>query len=196
MRTNRRNFFKTATMAGVAGASPAAQTGANDRIGVGIIGCGNMGTWNQRDLQTLPSVEIVAACDVYQTNLDRAVQMSGGKARPYRDYRRLLEDRNVQAVVVATPEHWHALMCIDACDAGKDVYVEKPVSHHIRDGRLMVEAARRNNRVVQVGTHEGTPIRWVFTDIEPDSFRWIGESLDPDGRTWSVRGEFRARRLR
>ena len=68
------------------------------------------------------------------------------------DYRRLLDDKDIDAVVITTPEHWHALMCIDACDAGKDVYVEKPAGHHIRDGRLMVDAARRNNRVVQVGT--------------------------------------------
>ena len=100
----------------------------------------------------------------------RRSALSGGKARPHRDYRRLLDDREIDAVVISTPEHWHALMCIDACQAGKDVYVEKPASHHIRDGRLMVEAARRNRRVVQVG--------------QPAAI----------GRALSARGEIRPRR--
>jgi predicted dehydrogenase len=99
-------------------------------------------------------VEIVALCDVYEPNLLRNLKMAGGNAKTCHDYRRLLEDKTVQAVIIATPEHWHALMCIDACDAGKDVYVEKPASHNIRDGRLMVEAARRNNRIVQAGSQQ------------------------------------------
>jgi predicted dehydrogenase len=132
-------------------ASPAT---ANDRIGVGFIGVGGMGTANLRDFLSNPDVNVVAICDVYRTNADKGIALTDGKARYYLDYRRLLEDRDVQAVVISTPEHWHAIMCIDACDAGKDVYVEKPASHNIRDGRLMVEAARRNNRVVQVGTQQ------------------------------------------
>jgi predicted dehydrogenase len=127
---------------------------ANDRIGIGFIGCGNMGSIDQRDFQLNPDVEVVAVCDVYRPNAERAQKTAGGSAKIYSDYRRLLENKDVQAVVIATPEHWHALMAIDACDAGKDVYVEKPASHHIRDGRLMVEAARRNNRVVQVGSQQ------------------------------------------
>ena len=99
-------------------------------------------------------MEIVAVCDVYEPNLERNLQMAGGKAKTYRDYRKLLEDKNVQAVIIGTPEHWHAIMTIDACNAGKDVYVEKPASHYIREGRLAVEAARRNNRVVQVGSQQ------------------------------------------
>lgn len=127
---------------------------ASERVAVGLIGCGGQGTWDQRSFMEQPDVEIVALCDVYETNLQRNRKMAGGKAKTYHDYRRLLEDPDVQAVIIATPEHWHALMCIDACAAGKDVYVEKPASHHIRDGRLMVEAARRNNRVVQVGSQQ------------------------------------------
>ena len=112
---------------------------------------GSFGTVNLRDFLANADVEVVAICDVFKDNLEKAVALAGGKARPHHDYRRLLEDRDIDAVVITTPEHWHAPMCIDACDAGKDVYVEKPASHHIRDGRLMVEAARRKNRVVQVG---------------------------------------------
>ena len=127
---------------------------ASDRIRVGFIGVGSFGTVNLRDFLANADAEVVAICDVFKDNLEKAVSLAGGKARTYHDYRRLLDDREVDAVVISTPEHWHANMCIDACDAGKDVYVEKPASHHIRDGRLMVEAARRKNRVVQVGSQQ------------------------------------------
>ncbi|MCW5983434.1 MAG: Gfo/Idh/MocA family oxidoreductase [Bryobacteraceae bacterium] len=163
---NRRELLKGTGLVAAAASQPGTSA-ANDRIGVGIIGCGNMGGWDQRDFQSNPDVEIVALCDVYRPNLEAALRMAGGKAETYRDYRRLLEDKRVDAVVIATPEHWHAIMCIDACDAGKDVYVEKPASHNIREGRLMVEAARRNNRIVQVGmqqrsgTHFQRAVRYV-----------------------------------
>jgi len=166
----RRDLLKTAALgAGLAAAdrasaqstpvSPASQSAgsrpaASDRLGVGLIGVGNFGSANLRQFSSHADVEIVAICDVLQSNLDRAIASSGGKATPYRDYRRLLDDPRVDAVVITTPEHWHALMCIDACNAGKDVYVEKPIAHHIRDGRLMVEAARRHTRIVQVGSQQ------------------------------------------
>jgi predicted dehydrogenase len=127
---------------------------ASDRIRVGMIGVGNFGTVNLKDFMANSDVEIAAICDVFKDNLEKAAALAGGKAKAYTDYRRLLEDREIDAVVITTPEHWHAIMCIDACEAGKDVYVEKPASHHIRDGRLMVEAARRKNRVVQVGSQQ------------------------------------------
>ena len=152
---NRRELLRgTALSAAVAGASQPARAAANDRIGVGLIGCGGQGTADQKSFMEQPDMEIVAVCDIYRPNLERGLQLAGGKAKTYHEYRRLLEDKNVQAVIIATPEHWHALMTIDACDAGKDVYVEKPASHFIREGRLAVEAARRNNRVVQVGSQQ------------------------------------------
>ena len=126
----------------------------SDRIRVGCIGVGNFGTIDMRDFQANPDVEIVAVCDVDQTKIDAAVALTQGKAKPFKDHRRLLDQRDIDAVFIATPEHWHAPICIDACNAGKDVYVEKPASHHIRDGRLMVEAARRHQRVVQVGSQQ------------------------------------------
>jgi predicted dehydrogenase len=132
----------------------AARAPASDRIRLGMIGVGAFGTINLNDFLANKDAEIVAICDVFKPNLEKAIAATGGKARPYHDYRKLLESKELDAVVISTPEHWHALMAIDACDAGKDVYVEKPASHHIRDGRLMVEAARRNNRVVQVGSQQ------------------------------------------
>jgi len=159
----RRELLKTAALGAIAGApglvprradGQPSGTPPSDRIGIGMIGVGNFGTANLRQLLRHDDVEVVAICDVSQAAIDKAVALAGGKARSYRDYRRLLEDEDVDAVAITTPEHWHSIMCIDACDAGKDVYVEKPVAHHIRDGRLMVDAARRNNRVVQVGTQQ------------------------------------------
>ncbi len=154
----RRDLLKSAAVgplvAGQLTLGQAPRAAANDRIGVGAIGVGGMGTSDLNAFMSNPDVDVVAVCDCFQPNLDNALKLTGGKAKAYRDYRRLLEDRDIQAVMIATPEHWHAIMCIDACEAGKDVYVEKPASHHIRDGRLMVESARRNKRVVQVGTQQ------------------------------------------
>ena len=92
--------------------------------------------------------------DVYQPRLEQGVAACGGHAKAYSDFRKLLDDKDIQAVVVSTPDHWHALMTIMACAAGKDVYVEKPLTLFIREGRWMVEAARRYKRVVQVGTQQ------------------------------------------
>jgi predicted dehydrogenase len=134
---------------------PGQTTAPSDRIRVGMIGVGSFGLGaNLPDFMKNPDVEIAAICDVFDANLDKAISLAGGKPKRFRDYRRLLDDRDIDAVVITTPEHWHALMTIDACDAGKDVYVEKPAGHFIRESRLMVEAARRHNRVVQVGSQQ------------------------------------------
>ena len=154
----RRELLKSTGLAAAipaaAGASQSAPTSRNDRVSISVIGVGGQGTADLRAFLVQPDVDIVAVCDVYQPNLDRARELSGGKAETYKDYRQLLDNKSVQAVVIATPEHWHAVMCIDACNAGKDVYVEKPASHNIRDGRLMVDAARHYSRVVQVGSQQ------------------------------------------
>ena len=152
---NRRQLIG----AGAAGALTAASAQvkpatANDRIGIGIIGCGGMGRIDLADFQSNPDVQIRAVCDVFAPNAARAAEMTGGKAQVFRDFRKVLEQKSVDAVVIATPDHWHAIMTTMACDAGKDVYVEKPISHNVREGRLMVEAARRTNRVVDVGIQQ------------------------------------------
>ncbi len=126
----------------------------NEKIIVGLIGSGGMGRGNMSDFLRSGMVEVAAVCDVDQARLDQGVKEAGGKATPYRDFRKLLERKDIDAVIVGTPDHWHALPTICACQAGKDVYVEKPLSHNIVEGRAMVSAARRYGRVVQVGTQQ------------------------------------------
>ncbi len=104
----------------------------------------------------MPDVDCAAVCDVYQPRLEAGLAACGRGARGYGDFRKMYEDKNLQAVVVGTPDHWHALMTILACEAGKDVYVEKPVSLFVREGRWMVTAARRYSRIVTTGTQRKT----------------------------------------
>ncbi|HUV04289.1 MAG TPA: Gfo/Idh/MocA family oxidoreductase [Armatimonadota bacterium] len=126
----------------------------SEKIIVGVIGCGGMGMNNMNSFMKQPDVEIAAVCDVYEPHLNRALEKTGGKATPYKDFRKLLERKDIDAVIVATPDHWHAIPTIYACQAGKDVYVEKPVAHNIKEGRAMARAARGYKRVVQVGTQQ------------------------------------------
>jgi predicted dehydrogenase len=125
--------------------------GANDRIRAGVIGSGGRGRLLIGEFKEL-GVEVAAVADVYEPNLTAGVAAASTGAKPYANYRRLLEDKSLDAVVIATPDHWHAQMTIDAVQAGKDVYVEKPLAHTIADGYRMIEAVRRTKRVVQVGT--------------------------------------------
>ena len=130
--------------------------GANDRVRLGFIGLGNRGDQVLDAFLVQPDADVVALCDLYQPYLDFAaakVAKRGGQARQFKDYRRLLELPDVDAVVICTPDQWHALQMIEACAAGRDVYVEKPLSLCVAEGRKMVEAAQRHQRVVQVGIH-------------------------------------------
>lgn len=147
----RRSFLASP---GVAAAPVQTRGAAADRIGVAVIGCGGMGRADLADFQKEPEVEVRAVCDVFRPHAEAAAKLAARPPVIENDYRRLLERKDIDAVVIATPDHWHALMTIDAVNAGKDVYVEKPVSHNVREGRLMVEAARRNRRVVQVGIQQ------------------------------------------
>jgi predicted dehydrogenase len=146
----RRDFI--AAGSAVAAASYRRVMGANDRIHVGIIGAGIQGSlvWDQFLKQ--PNVSGVAVCDVYAPHVESAVAKTNGEARGYKDFRKLLEQKGVDAVIVATPEHWHALPAVMACQSDKDVYVEKPLALTIREGRLILDAARKYDRVVQVGS--------------------------------------------
>lgn len=145
----RRSFLKTPAAVAAVG-----QAAASDRVGVAVIGCGGMGRADLADFQKQPEVEIRAVCDVYRPSAEAAAKMCASKVELYGDYRRVLERKDVDAVIVATPDHWHPLIMVEACEAGKDVYVEKPISHNVREGRLMVEAARRTGRVAQVGIQQ------------------------------------------
>jgi predicted dehydrogenase len=125
--------------------------GASQRVRVGVIGAGGRGDKLLDELLKIDGVSVTAVSDLHAERMNLARRKTGGTARAVDDYRRVLDDRDVDAVVIATPDHWHAIQFVDACDAGKDVYVEKPLSLTVVEGAAMVEAARRNARVVQVG---------------------------------------------
>jgi predicted dehydrogenase len=155
----RAGFSRRAILAGGAAATLSAASygrvvGANDRIGLGFIGFGLIGKRHVLDFRDQAGVRMAAVAEVHRGRREEAAALMGGKPREYDDFRRLLDDRDVDAVVVSTPDHWHALMTMMACAAGKDVYVEKPLSLFVREGRWMVEVARRHHRVVQVGTQQ------------------------------------------
>lgn len=124
--------------------------GANERVRGAIIGSGGRGRFLTENFKEL-GVEMAAVCDVYEPNLEKGLKAASSGARSYDNYKRVLEDRSIDVVVIATPDHWHAQMVIDAVAAGKDVYVEKPMTHQIADGFRVIEAVRRTGRVVQVG---------------------------------------------
>ena len=129
--------------------------GANDRINIAIIGARGRGRDHVATYAKLPQARIAAVCDIDQAQVERSSQLAQSLQnelpKPYADIRKMLENRDIDAVSIATPNHWHALATIWACQAGKDVYVEKPACHNIFEGRKMVEAARKYNRMVQVG---------------------------------------------
>lgn len=127
--------------------------GANDRIRLGFIGVGNRGGQLLDAFLVHKDMEVAVLCDVFEPYLERAQAKLPAKVPQEIDFRKVLERTDVDAVVIATPDHWHAIQTIWACKAGKDVYVEKPLSITVVEGRKMVEAARKYNRVVQVGTH-------------------------------------------
>jgi predicted dehydrogenase len=173
----RRDFLKAAGsgVAALTASSFQQIYGANDRLRVGLIGCGARGTFDarlmrgtQEDIRAMApecfhdgnldprlraprNVEIAALCDAYHSRMDAAKKWAP-QARAYPDFRRLLEDKEIDAVIVATPDPWHAAMLILSCDAGKDVYLEKPVIYRIGEANSMLAAVRRNRRIVQIGT--------------------------------------------
>jgi predicted dehydrogenase len=159
--TDRREFLKrTATGAALAGTlaytGTARAAGSNERLVAAVIGPGGMGSHHLDLLAKNKQVDLAWVCDVDEVRLGKAAEtaekLSGRAPKAVKDMRQVFDDKSVDAVWIATPDHWHAPATILACDAGKHVYVEKPCSHNIREGRLMIEAARRNRRVVQVGT--------------------------------------------
>jgi predicted dehydrogenase len=152
---SRRDFTRI-TVAATAGTALSRMRilGANDRINLGIIGAGDRGRQIWPIFLKQADVSPVAVCDVYQPYLNKAVEAAKTKVSTHEDFRRLLEIKEIDAVIVATPDHWHALATITACQAGKDVYCEKPLSLTVVEGRKMVEAARKHNRVVQTGSQQ------------------------------------------
>jgi predicted dehydrogenase len=161
-KMTRREFHKSTALGVSSLALSSGQNvhnvmGANDRIGVGLIGAGGQGRVDLVSMLKSGRINPIAAADVYSLplalTLDGAT-MPPGKTTGYSDFRKLLERKDIDAVIVATPEHWHGIPMIMACQAGKDVYVEKPTSHTVYEGRKMVEAAAKYNRVVSCGTQQ------------------------------------------
>jgi len=180
-KTTRRRFLQDSTasaaavtlgLSAIGGPAIGTARGANEKIRVGFIGVGNRGTQLLDGFLQQDDVEVAALCDVYEPYLMRdyskvdkklltdlggrvpkMTEKLGDNVARYKDFRQLLDRKDIDAVVIATPDHWHAIQAIAACQAGKDVYVEKPLSVTVVEGRRMVEAAKRYNRVVQVGLH-------------------------------------------
>mgnify|MGYP000378728324 CR=1 FL=1 len=169
-KTTRRSFLKHATSAsvGVVGLpylvqssalGKAGATAANSRIVMGTIGTGGMGRANMRSFMDLPGVQMVAVCDVDRKHMEEACNEVNKKyknkdCKTFKDFRELLAVKDIDAVIVGTPDHWHALISIAAANAGKDIYCEKPLANSVAEGRAICEAVRKNNVVLQCGSHE------------------------------------------
>jgi predicted dehydrogenase len=185
---NRRTFTKTAALTGLSTAvSAGCVRGANDRVRIGFIGLGNRGDQVLDAFLQHPDADVVAICDIYQPYLDFAARKIGRDPQQFRDYRKLLERKDLDAVAVCTPDHWHALMTIHACEAGKDVYVEKPLSLCVAEGRKMVEAARRNDRVTQAGLQRRSA---DFVREAADLIRQGGIGHVTVARAWNIQNEW------
>ncbi len=165
---SRRTFFGVAG-AGLATARGYAHAqGANNRLRVGVIGCGGMAMGHIRTLLKMretDQVDIVAVCDVYEKRLDQAAALTG--ARRYKDYRRLLEDRDIDYVLIATPEHWHYQMIMDAAAAGKHIYCEKPMTQTSEQAKRVVEQIRRTGVKLQVG------VQGMSDDSYETAYRYV-----------------------
>jgi predicted dehydrogenase len=159
-QATRREFFgwsAAAAGAGTVAAVPAVSStilNANDTIRLGLIGCGPQGKNDLFQCLKAPKTAVVALCDVDPARLRGTLEKSGGKVDTYADFRRVLDRKDIDAVIVATPDHWHAIPALQAIRSGKDVYLEKPVGHTVREGQLLVETARRHQRIVQVGLQQ------------------------------------------
>src|SRR3990172_6169054 len=191
---NRRQFIGR-TLTGAAAAPLAAralraeagllrsETPPSDRIAVGIIG---VGARVQADLleaaMAVPGVEIVGVCDAYTGRVERAIERTGGRAKDYGSYRALLADKSIDAVIISTPDHWHRQQTLDAMAAGKDVYLEKPMTLTIDEGPEMIAAAERHRRLGQI-----TLIRATY-DRNTDSGAWL-YPIPPDANERTVNWE-------
>ncbi len=174
MTTNRRTFILNSMAAtaglGIASSIPGGLRAAqkmvtpSDQINIALIGCKNMGFGDLKNHLNIPGVKCIGLCDIDQNVLnEKAAEILkdyNQKPKLYGDYRKLLENKDLHAVVIGTPDHWHCLPMVNACEAGLDVYVEKPMANSIEECNLMVKAANRYNRVVQVGQQQRSGAHW------------------------------------
>ena len=164
--SGRRRFLRTslgatALLAGTRVVSAAA-LGANDRIRIGVIGTGGRARGLMRNLKDLPGQQIVAVSDVYEPRMVEAAAIPATQAATVADYRRILDDKEIDAVLIGAPDHWHKTMTLEALAAGKDIYVEKPVSHALEEGEEMVKAVEASKQVVQTGTQQRSWDHWIL----------------------------------
>jgi len=154
----RRDLLRTASA--LTALSYSRVLGANDKVQLGVVGCGERGRYDMSQFQENPSVDVTAVCDVYGEQIDKARQKAP-HARNFTDHRKLLEMKEIDAVLIATPDHWHAPIAIDALNSGRDVYVEKPLTLKIEEGPPIVKAARVNERICQVGMQQRSGIHYL-----------------------------------
>ncbi len=207
---SRRDFIKraavvtAATSMSMAGVSTAKVLGANDRIRLGVIGPGMQGIGNMNHF-IRQGVEVAAVCDVYEPNLEKGLKAAGGKAQTFKDFRQLLDVKDIDVVINATPDHWHALPTEEACKAGKDVYSEKPTGVAVEESKKIVEAARKYKRIVQTGTWQRSNLHfqkaveviqegligkvslvktWNYSNVYPEGIGNPPDSDPPPGLDW------------
>jgi predicted dehydrogenase len=149
--TTRRTFLAATALSA---ASYSRVLGANERIGLGFIGYGLMGKGHVATFKQFKDVTMVGLAEVHRGRLAEGLKAMGEGAQGYSDFRELLNNKAIEAVVIATPDHWHALMGMMACAAGKDIYIEKPLTLFVKEGRWLIDVATKNKRVVQVGTQQ------------------------------------------
>ena len=215
---SRRSFIANASTAGAVGAAapyfvPATalggpnRPGANDRIQLGLIGAGNMGKANLAKCVKHPDVEVTGICDVWQQRRDTLVAKHKKTAKGYHDYREMLAQKNVDAVIIATPHQWHCRQAVDACEAGKDLYVQKPMTLHLAESRAIKNAVLKHKRVFQLGTqiHASENYRRVVEWVQsgklgkipvarcflvanhaPDGEGFPADSNPPEGLDWNA----------
>lgn len=151
---SRRDFVALSSAATLTAKSYSQVAGSNNRLKVGIIGCGGMATEGHMKplikVREEQNIEFAAVCDIFDPRADRAAQLTGAQKK-YRDYRQLLADKDVDYVLIATPEHWHAQMSIDAAEAGKHIYCEKPMTYNVQEARKVVDTINRTKVKMQVG---------------------------------------------
>jgi predicted dehydrogenase len=153
-RVSRRAFLKTSAAAALTAAVRPRACGAVETLNVGLIGTGGRCRHLMQALAKVPNVRTVAVCDVWDVALEQARKLVGPGAFATKKYKEVLDRKDVHAVLIASPDHWHVPMTVDACAAGKDVYVEKPLTHNLEEGAAVIEAQNKHRRVVQVGMQQ------------------------------------------
>ena len=184
-RPSRRDFIRQTTGLGAIGmaatqiplgAGRSRQPGPNERIHVGLIGCGGMGRGNLRNCAQYPDVVVTGACDVWQERRDAVVADYKDTCKPYADYRDMLQQPDIDAVIIGTPPHWHALQAIHACEAGKDLYIQKPMTLYLAESLAVRNAVKQHNCISQVGTqiHASANYRRVVELVRAGNLGRIG----------------------